>query len=385
MADIDFDELDKAVNDLMANVDASKRPAGLDEPEEKVVTIPSSDTSPVAPSPTSPATVNSSPASVSAPIEANQATEVIPTPAPTAAQASASQSLAVRRRGQFMDIVHPSRDMNAAKPVSRQGATIQPGNDVIAPTTTQQPQPAAVETTNEQPKPEEVSPQSAASMWPDPIDMANSSPAPEAAAAPQVPVEPNTEETPLVSPFLPDAKPEKRPLGNLLQTEDVTQDAAEAAKDELQTPAVPEPAPAAVLPEELSGDLMAVESRDLSSHPMQPVTAPVPTEQPKLESTEELLIPAVATPDPVERQPQTPAVAPMQPPAGGSIAQQYTEQPSSGDQSNGSIYDTATYHQPIEPVAPVKKKTPTSVWIMVGIGLLLLGAIAGAAYFYFTR
>ena len=32
MADIDFDELDKAVNDLMANVDTTKRTAGLDEP-----------------------------------------------------------------------------------------------------------------------------------------------------------------------------------------------------------------------------------------------------------------------------------------------------------------------------------------------------------------
>ena len=385
MADIDFDELDKAVNDLMANVDASKRPVGLDEPEENVVTIPSSDTSPVASQPTSPATASASSAPVSKPVESSQATGVTPTPAPAVAQASASQSLAVKRRGQFMDIVHPSRDMNTAKPVSRQGATIQPGNDVIAPSAAQQPQPTAVQTVNEQPKPTVEESQSTASAWPDPIDMANNAPVPEATATPQAPLESNTEETPLVSPFLPDAKPEKRPLGNPLQTEDVAQNTAEVVKDELQTPAVPEPTPAAVLPEELSGDLMAVESRDLSGHPEQPATAAAPAEQPKLESTEELLIPAVATPDPIEQQSQAPAAAPMQPPAGGSIAQQYTEQPSSGDQSNGSIYDTATYHQPIEPVAPVKKKTPTSVWIMVGIGLLLLGAIAVAAYFYFTR
>jgi len=384
MADIDFDELDKAVNDLMANVDASKRPAGLDDPEENVVTISSSDTSPVVPQAAPPATV-SSPASISAPVESTQTAEVVSSSAPTAPQAPASQSLAVKRRGQFMDIVHPSRDMNTAKPVSRQGATIQPGNDVIAPSATQQPQLAAVETVNEQPKPAVTEPQSASTAWPDPIDMANNAPVTEVATAPQVSVEPNTEETPLVSQFLPDAKPEKRPLGNPLQTEDAAQNITEVAKDELQNPAVPEPMPAAVLPEELSGDLMAVESRDLSGHPEQSVATSMPVEQPKLESSEELLIPAVTTPDPVEQQPQTPVVVPAQPPAGGSIAQQYTEQPSSGDQSNGSIYDTATYHQPIEPVAPVKKKTPTSVWIMIGIGLLLLGAIAGAAYFYFTR
>jgi len=141
-----------------------------------------------------------------------------------------------------------------------------------------------------------------------------------------------------------------------------------------------------VLPEEFSGDLMAVESRDLSGHQEQSVALLVPAEQPKLEAgEEEALIPAVASPDPVEQPQQAPTQPQAQPPAGGSIAQQYTEQPSSGDQSNGSIYDTSAYHQPIEPVAQAKKKTPTSVWIMIGVGLALIGAIGGAAFFYFTR
>ena len=90
MADIDFDELDKAVNDLMANVDASKRPAGLDDPEENVVTISSSDTSPVVPQAAPPATV-SSPASISAPLESTQTAEVVSSSAPPAARASGSR------------------------------------------------------------------------------------------------------------------------------------------------------------------------------------------------------------------------------------------------------------------------------------------------------
>ena len=44
MSEIDFDELDRAVNDLMSNVDTSKRHEGLDDPEDKVVTLDSSST-----------------------------------------------------------------------------------------------------------------------------------------------------------------------------------------------------------------------------------------------------------------------------------------------------------------------------------------------------
>jgi len=378
MADIDFDELDKAVNDLMANVDTSKRTAGLDEPEEKIVSIPAS-------SPT-PAVVAPAPAPTTTPSTEAPAQPVEPAAAVTTTPAG--PSLAMKRRGQFMDIVHPSRDMNTPKLASRQGVTIQPGNDVVAASAAQQNEPAPMpNATPAQPSVE--TPESTPSAWPDPIDMANTpAVAPEASSAstltPELPSE-AAGEAPLTSPFLPDAKPEKRPLGSPMPAEDASSSATEAPVDDTQTPATPEPTPAVVLPEEFSGDLMAVESRDLSSHSEQPVTLPAPAEQPKLEAgEEEALIPAVASPDPIE-QPQAPAQPQTQPPAGGSIAQQYTEQPSSGDQSNGSIYDTSAYHQPIEPVVQAKKKTPTSVWIMVGVGLLLLGAIGGAAYFYFTR
>ncbi len=381
MADIDFDELDKAVNDLMANVDTTKRTAGLDEPEEKIVTIPASDAaSPAVVAASTPATP-----SVDVPVAPIMSPTTPVAPAPVV-DAPAGPSLAMKRRGQFMDIVHPSRDMNTLKPVGRQGVTIQPGNDVVAASAGQQSEAPVVNSAETTQEPAETP---APSTWPDPIDMANTpAPAPEAAAAPvvalDVPSDPLSE-APLTSPFLPDAKPEKRPLGSPLPAEDTSSSASEAPASDVQTLASPDPMPAVALPEEFSGDLMAVESRDLSSHSEQSIASPAPTEQPKIETgEEELLIPAVASPDPIE-QPRAPVQPQTQPPAGGSIAQQYTEQPSSGDQSNGSIYDTSSYHQPIEPVVPTKKKTPTSVWIMVGVGLLLIGAIGGAAYFYFTR
>lgn len=388
MADIDFDELDKAVNDLMTNVDASKRPMGLDDPEDTVVTIPESSSAPVTPS-----------MPIPTPAPAPMAT-VAPAPsAPVSTAASASPSLAVKRRGQFMDIVHPTRDMSGGpKPVSRQGATIQPGIDGIAASAAQQhtvtmsSTPVVMPQNAQQPD-EPTTP--AQSSWPDPIDMANSTAPATTVAAPVMSDAPD-DDTPLTSPFLPDAKPEKRPLGNPLQPE-IIESPTPADTPSQTTPVVSDPPiPAVALPEEFSGDLMAVESRDLSSHaeqqaatpdPAPAIALPAPDEQPKLErGEEEPLIPATATPDPIaEPQAQSQQQPEAQPPAGGSIAQQYTEQPSSGDQSNGSIYDTATYHQPIEPAVPAKKKTPTMVWIMVGVGLLLVGAIAGAAYFYFTR
>lgn len=39
MTELDFDELDRAVNDLMHDVDTTKRPSGLDDPEDKVVEL----------------------------------------------------------------------------------------------------------------------------------------------------------------------------------------------------------------------------------------------------------------------------------------------------------------------------------------------------------
>jgi cobalamin biosynthesis Mg chelatase CobN len=60
------------------------------------------------------------------------------------------------------------------------------------------------------------------------------------------------------------------------------------------------------------------------------------------------------------------------------------EQPSTGDQTSGAIFDTATYHAATDVAVPAKKSSKVVriiVWILT---LLCVGAAAGAGYFFFT-
>ena len=320
MSDIDFDELDKAVNSLMTNVDTTKRNEALDDPEDTVVTLDATE-----------------PVAGGEPVSAPEAVSASTIPASALAQtASTSPALAVKRRGQFMDVMHPSSDMKAAKPVKRQGATIAP--------------PAA------------------SAIVPEPSNEPTSNaPTPDSGAIEADTPEAPSEQSPLTSPFLPDAKPEKRPLGvtsdaGVVSTIDIAAEldnelVADARNEQVELP--PEP-PA--LPEELHTDIMAVEATD--------TTATEPTE-------------LAETPDELTEQ-EAMEEATIAVPAGGSIAQQYTEAPSSGDQTNGSIYDTSNYHQPIE-AAPTAKKSSPLKWILLAIGLLVLGGGGGVAYFLLTH
>ncbi len=152
MTDIDFDELDRAVNSLV-NPDAKPIPSAI--PSVSAV----------------------APTSASSPVAVN--------PAPLAER---------RSSGRFMDVVHPSSDMRSSvpdRPASSQAAT-------IAPLLTTPP--SGVEVS----KP--------AASWPDPIDMHQATQE-TAAAVPPV-LEPVKDTNgPLESPFLSDTKVEKRPLG----------------------------------------------------------------------------------------------------------------------------------------------------------------------------
>lgn len=334
MAEFDFDELDKAVSDLMSNVSTDKRNTALDDPEDKVVTI------------------EDTPAITAVPA----ATAVAPAAAPSQSAAT-TPSLATKRRGQFMDIMHPSQS-KSTKPAlaSRQGVTIQPATQSM-------PEPVpGVAPTVDTPAPVSI---------PDPIDAMATVPA-------ETTPDTTDEPAPLMTPFLADAKVEKRPLG--ANGSVVITDSAEEADAEAQIAPAPSTTVPVVLPEELTGDVLAVESNDLS--------AAVSTSElmgPKVEEATEAVVP-----EPQEEiaQPPKDLVVPVEevaePTGPASIPQQYTEQPSSGDQSNGSIYDTATYHQAIEGETSSKKHT-TLKWTLIIVGLLVLGAAAGAAVFYYTR
>jgi hypothetical protein len=435
MKDLDFDELDRAVNSLMTNV--PKTVPRTDEEKEKTLDItPTLDDDTTTPPfdriealaaqvvgeskgtavPSVP--VPTRPVPPASPIQPPQPSMVLSrSVVPSRSQITAPSSAAApasRRGGRFMDVVHPSSDMKkpevAGRLVSRQGVSLQPqGVSASAPQLTVAPIVTAVGK-------EESTPLSGAltmpsqdstntptvhdqavltSDWPDPLDVAMKAGASQKRDEQLVSTIPAlngevTEEKPeandppstasLASPFLPDAKVEKRPLGApepnteggdtvpapwIMPTDDSKdKEKSEDSNDQLLIN------PGAVelqLPEELQGDLMAVEA-DTTHDSIKKEQEKMPVENEKSQVTPQPI--AAASASSVGTVPTGPT----------SIPQQYREEPSTGDQKNGSIYDTDDYHQPL--AHPAKKKSGW-MWVLWAVIVLLLGAGAGAALYYF--
>lgn len=262
--------------------------------------------------------------------------ETIATPEPvtrplptTPIERPASVTPAARRTasGRFMDMVHPSSDMrNKTTPVEAE------------PATSTQPEPLPTPRPVTEPTRETI-------------------PAPEDKPTPPLPE--------IDSPFLPDTKVEKRPLGGVTPV-------AEAPLIEQFNDA---PVPEDISPQE----------------PEEPAHSEVPVEtQPQernytdedrvasdIASIEHEVLPSEAHTDVVEE-----VSAPVEPSAPASITQQYEETPATTPQESGAIYDTEAYHQPFAQ-AP---KTGGNLWLIllwVG-GLLVLGAAAGVAVYLFV-
>ena len=395
MSEIDFDELDRAVNDLMSNVDTSKRHEGLDDPEDKVVTLDSSSTES--------GKVASSPVA--------ETTTVTPMSAPEAKPAPAQSSpLAVKRRGQFMDMVHPSSDMtSASRPVKRDGISIMPPSETVSTSSStksvKKPSSAINAPANSKPTPTLSSIRTPSSTTVVSTPMSTPAPAmpsaekssqPIASSAIQPPVQPNPT-APLASsysspeaiepgdnknnqpeevasveseipaeivdeassisspqplptaPFLSDARVEKRPLG--ANSESAAKPPQDVAEEE-----APASEPVS-LPAELQGDVVAVE-------------ASVPLDIDKAGSLSE-----------VDGQSSD---ADLVVDAGVDLTAQSIERTDVDDQVNGSIYDTANYHQPIDGKKPEKKSSPLK-WLAWFLVLLIVGVGAGVAYFFLTH
>ena len=336
MQDIDFDEIDRAVNSL-ASTGFSK-----DGQEEAAVSSPvvqPSETELPVPTPTEPMT------------------PAAPEPSPEPAVVPVVPSPAVRRSsGRFMDVVHPSSDMRPSAPSApslHREVVIE--RDEVA----KRPEPAAIAST--------------AFHWPDTtvasrrtpeaptVETPVVEPTPEPAVVLPEQEEPNG---PLESPFLMDAKVEKRPLG------------AFSGADE-GLPLIEDPLPGSGEP--------AVEA--------QPAEAPAwveePTEVPAElhesllmldahgdDMEEELMLEATNPPDAIPAPAvETTQVGPT------SITQQYTEQPSTASQPSGSIFDTEAYHQPLAHPAKKRSSALIIVWI---IALILVGGGIGAAIYFFV-
>jgi len=374
MKDLDFDELDRAVNSLIGN--KTEEPA-------------------VASTQSGPAVVNPGAPVVATPSAAPVPDLSVPA-APSQAEDTSgdtAQPLAARRSsGRFMDVVHPSSDMRSAAPlvpVSRVAADIQPSGSVAsAPATAANP-PAptsepAVPTTSE---------------WPDPIDY-HESKSESATVPPSAAVGPlsaittddddsdisriadsindslaDSKSSPLESPFLSDTKVEKRPLGAFSNEAP----AAEPAKEPESIKPVDTPVTPGTAETTTDGSQVAEAPESSSQKPVD-VDTPLPAE------LHDDLLMIEADEDTTSQAKKDEFVPPAAPasetPIGPtSITQQYKEQPSTGDQPTGAIFDTEAYHAPL--AHPKKKK---SGWLMVLwiVLLLVLGAGVGAAVYFFV-
>lgn len=301
MTDIDFDELDRAVNSVLSDTDVKAVEPKAESPIEpaapKVEQVPSVVASPPKPEAAEPAVIREVPK-----LNREPGTSLVPR----------------RSTGRFMDVVHPSSDM---RPASSQPVT--PDKEPVGKTI------------------EPSKPEIKEMLMPDPIDVHEKQVATE---KPEVATEPPVVEevpAPAESPFLADAKVEKRPLGAFSETpapEEVPMfEHPDESNDHIEDHPIETDTH---LPAELQKDVLRIEGDSTTKDAAVTVTP----------------------------------VAPM------AIEPQYKEQPSTTDKSSGSIYDTKEYHAAL--MHPAKKKSGwmTVFWtiLIIGIG----GAVGAGAYFF---
>lgn len=334
MTDIDFDELDKAVNNLMGNVGKERTDGG---PKEKVFTVsstlkpgekpeyeklgevaktignetlvgqgeltvveklnPEEPQTPLPEAKTKPA--ESEIPAVSTPI--SNATQSLPKPIVPAVKRPAS--------GRFMDVVHPSSDMKIPSAPSR----------VESPSIT---------TPSEPEKPAEVTV--------------------------------STDSIPL-TPFLPDAKVEKRPLGEPV------------AADELSTKSEPT-AESNSVNEQISEQ--PEKKKEYDDQQLIDATSVVGTL-----SADEKELQAVESGEILADK--GPSISAVESGDTESLKKEDDKTPShvSTDETAGDIYDIKGDHQPLG--HPAKQKSGWGTVIIIVLVILLFAALAGAAYFIF--
>jgi len=356
MDDINFDELDKAVNSALQQT-PPKQTSAQEEPGVAVSDVPVEESA--APEPVQKISIPRAPA---------------------------------RSRGQFMDMVHPSSDMikpsQSIRP-SRQAATLQPLNPSIVETS--EPDETSPSEHKAEEAPHEI-PEAAEPMhrseWPDPLDVMEQTAHEKFDDVPQALNESTTlisevsddsdgqsdENSPeesdnpaqaaSTSPFINGAGPEKRPLGAFADasvpsgaeeaTVDNHRESVAVEADSAEEPAaknhdMPEELPVVPVPHELAPDVVLVESDD----------AMPSSEQPEDE--------------PLEDVPASTEIGGMT----ASISPQYkSTEASSEEQDSHPVFDTKEYHQPLTP--PAKRGHTGAIVTLTLILLALLGA--GAWY-----
>ncbi len=302
MAATEFDELDKAVASVLGTPD-NDTPTPVEQ--EKPIEVP--------------------PARDDKPVEEKREA---PTIAPR-----------MRRSGRFMDMVHTSSDMRPTQPTPPSAPVSE-----LKPVASE-----PIEKPHDYTQPDPLEFHGFSDILP-PKPVVKKEPAIEPPAEEpeeDPPVEESNE--PLTTPFLPDAKVEKRPLGAFSDTPKTVEELPllEASPLPIETvettkPEASEPAKDETLPAELHTDLLSIEA--LEADHVQPDATPTDD------------IPVVP-----------------------SIVQQYKEKPNSDAKPTAAIYDTEAVHVPLAHAPKKRQGWLVVVWIAA---LVLVGGGIGVAMYY---
>ena len=244
-----------------------------------------------------------------------------------------------RTSGRFMDVVHPSSDMRTRSAPA-----------FVTPSKAQDEQPS-LEVSEDQPI--------------------------------------NEGPKPLESPFLSDAKVEKRPLGGV-GPEPSSQAQSEPEPEESKKPEESEETEPQTLLEAPEEELLleanypdpidfAAQSSALDSE-NEDTGAPFKVEDEATEQTIEQLDELETSVESEDKATAPVAEASNQPTGPTSITQQYTEQEVKSQES-GAIFDTENYHQPLTAAPKKHSGVWTVIWILL---LVILGAGAGVAFYLFV-
>jgi hypothetical protein len=357
MNDFDFEELDKAVSDLEVKTHDEHGDSGS---EPVVVSTPAA-VGPVR-KPLQPEVRPEPPRDAA---QSTEAATTIPVATPQKRPTRLSDTRP-RNRGAFMDIMPP----NSRKSSGHSGVSIQPVSkpEDVVPEESKKPEPEmsapvvtpAPEFTGtpklEVPTSQPDTPKSTTEKatdevsWPDPLEFG-------------IDQKEKSEETPS-TPFLAEAKVEKRPLGAFSNFKPVTPE----PKVE-EAPALETPKPQDELTPEKDGTFKEPE-----------------LEAPKLEKEE----PKPEAPEPSEKpdEPTEPEKPDLHGKAMLSIPQQYHIEAKPTDKATRPIFDTKEYHPPLVEDAGHEHRGGGSMWgkIFIAFVVVVLLAVAGYfAYIYFVQ
>ena len=415
MKDIDFDELDKAVNSLMGSVPADTD--AEERPKVQSLTVPttlSGDDRPLSYSAIEQAAARIGGETI---VKRQEATEIssegtVATtaftvaesdprdaqlePVATTPETEPSSTLEPRtavvrpsqqRRGQFMDVFHASSDMKQR--VNRAAEPIDPvGSRADQMVKQDEVLPGSQKVSHEAPVLAPIEDDTSTTV-PRASD-ADTSEVPDATAL--EPSELPEANLPITTPFLPDAKVKKRPLGAASQSSAFPDEASAPAHVDLQLAA---PVPQEHVPDEFQGDVMAIELAGtpeadlLPDEPAQQPTAVVEEAPEEVGATPTPAETAGAPALPVEEHDDTPDTTVSDQPVivsqpqpvteGPDIATTTPEAPLSED-GTGAIYDTTEYHAPV--AHPAKQSNWR--WVILIIVVIVIGAAGGAVLYLMT-